>query len=130
MGHAFVKDVRAEEIAHEVIGAAIEVHRALGPGYLESVYEQALALEMELRGVPFERQACFSVDYKGHFVGEGRVDFLVAGCLVLELKAVESVSSIHRAQIIGYLKALRLHLGLLLNFKAETLRDGLHRIVL
>jgi len=130
VGHAFVKDVRAEEIAHEVIGAAIEVHRALGPGYLESVYEEALAVEMELRGVPFERQACFSVDYKGHFVGEGRLDFLVAGCLVLELKAVESVTSIHRAQVIGYLKALRLHLGLLLNFKAETLRDGLYRIVL
>ncbi|MFN8515535.1 MAG: GxxExxY protein [Chloroflexia bacterium] len=102
--------------ASEVIGAAIEVHRRLGPGFLESVYEEALAIEFDLRQIPYARQAAVGVNYKGYMIGEGRVDLLVADILVVELKTVESLSALHVAQVISYLKATRLHLGLLLNF--------------
>jgi GxxExxY protein len=124
------QDPRVEALAHAAIGAAIEVHRALGPGYMEAVYEDALAVEFGLREIPFSRQHKFSLDYKGHEVGRGRVDFLVAECLVVELKAVEVIAQIHRAQVISYLRALQLRVGLLLNFKSTTLRDGIERIVL
>lgn len=123
-------DKRTDELAHAVIGAAIEVHRVLGPGYLESVYEEALGVELTLRGIPFERQKSMGVDYKGHAVGEGRMDMLVDGCLIVELKAVEAVAPIHTAQVISYLKATRLPLGLLINFNVPVLKDGLKRIVL
>lgn len=128
--HEGTKGTKEEAAAHVVIGAAIEVHRALGPGYLESVYEEALAVELGLRGVEFLRQPTFALNYKGHRVGEGRMDLLVDGCLVVELKTVDAIAPIHRAQVLSYLKALRLPLGLLLNFKAETMRDGIVRIVL
>jgi GxxExxY protein len=118
-----------DELARRVIGAAIEVHRELGPGFLESVYEEALAVEMQLRQIPAEQQARVRVLYKGHEAGEARVDFLVAGALVVELKAVEAVVPIHRTQVISYLKALRTPLGLLLNFRASTMRQGIERIV-
>ena len=130
LNHKGTKGTKEESAAFAVIGAAIEVHRTLGPGYLESVYEEALAVELSLRGLSFERQHAFALDYKGHRVGEGRLDFLVDNCLVVELKAVEAIAPVHRAQVISYLKALRLPLALLLNFKAETLRDGIVRIVL
>jgi len=83
-------DKRTDEIARAVIGAAIEVHRILGPGFLESVYEEALCLELGLRGLVFERQKPVKVDYKGKFVGEGRLDLLVDSCLIVELKAVKA----------------------------------------
>lgn len=118
-----------DELARRVIGAAIEVHRELGPGFLESVYEEALAVELALRQVPAEQQARVRVLYKGHEAGEARVDFLVAGALVVELKAVETIVPIHRSQVISYLKALRTPLGLLLNFRAATMRQGTERIV-
>jgi GxxExxY protein len=119
-----------EAAATQVIGAAIEVHRQLGPGFLESVYEEALAVESRLRGVPFARQLAFALDYKGHKVGEGRMDFLVEGCLVVELKAVEQLAPIHTAQAILYLKATGHRLALLLNFNVPVLKDGLKRVVL
>jgi GxxExxY protein len=119
-----------DRLAHEVIGAAIEVHRVLGPGYLESVYEQALAAELTLRGISFTRQVAFAVDYKGQPVGEGRLDFLVGGLLVVELKAVETLAPIHSAQVISYLKATRHQLGLLMNFNVRILKDGVKRVVL
>lgn len=118
-----------DELARRVIGAAIEVHRELGPGFLESVYEEALAVELRLREIPAEQQARVRVFYKGHEAGEARVDFLVGGALVVELKAVESIVPIHRSQVISYLKALRTPLGLLLNFRAATMRQGIERIV-
>lgn len=117
-------------LAHAVIGAAIEVHRHLGPGYLESIYEEALAVELGLRGVPFERQKPFAVSYKGHDIGEGRVDFLVRKELLVELKAVEALASIHKAQVISYLKAMDHHLGLLINFNVPVLKTGIQRVVL
>ncbi len=121
---------KIDKLAHEVIGAAIEVHRVLGPGYLESVYEEALAVELRLRNIPFEQQKELAVDYKGYAVGEGRLDFLVNGCLVMELKAVEALVPIHTAQVMSYLQAMNLPLGLLINFHVPLLKDGIKRIVL
>jgi GxxExxY protein len=123
-------DSRLDKLARAVIGAAIEVHRHLGPGYLESVYEEALAVELNLRRLFFERQKPFAVDYKGRTIGEGRLDFLVDGALLVELKAVESLAPIHKAQVISYLKAKKLQLGLLINFNVPVLRAGIQRIVL
>ncbi|MFH1463663.1 MAG: GxxExxY protein [Pseudomonadota bacterium] len=116
-------------MSRRVIGVAIEVHRILGPGYLESVYEEALAIELGARGIPFERQHGFTITYKGTVVGSGRLDFLVVGSLVVELKTAERVLEIHRAQVISHLKATRTPLGLILNFKAPVLREGIERVV-
>jgi len=119
-----------DALAHAVIGAAIEVHRILGPGYVESIYEQALAVELGIRGVRYERQKPFEVMFKGSTVGEGRLDFLVESCLVVELKAVERLMPVHKAQVISYLKAVSCELGLLLNFNENLLRRGTQRIIL
>ncbi len=119
-----------DHLAHAVIGAAIEVHRELGPGYEESVYEEALCIELGLRGITFSRQHAVSVSYKEHPVGAGRIDLLVENCLIVELKAVEELHPAHLSQVISYLKATNLRLGLLLNFSAPTMKDGIKRVVL
>jgi GxxExxY protein len=121
---------RVDRLAREVIGVAIEVHRHLGPGFLESVYEEALVIELVLRGIPFERQRPVPVSYKERNVGEGRIDLLVAEELLVELKAVGALAPIHRAQVISYLKAVGLHLGVLINFNVPVLKQGIKRIVL
>ena len=123
-------DGLVDAFARAVIGAAIEVHRHLGPGYLESVYEEALAIEFALRDIPFERQKPVPVNYKSHTVGQARVDFLVGDSVVLELKALEILLPIHTAQVISYLKATRCAVGLLINFDVPALRDGIRRVVL
>jgi GxxExxY protein len=123
-------DPECDRLAYTVIGAAIEVHRHLGPGYLEAVYEEAMDVELKMRGIPFEPQKMITVDYKGHAVGEGRIDLLVGGILVVELKAVEALAPIHKAQVISYLRMLRLPLGLLINFNVPVLSKGAHRVVL
>lgn len=117
-------------LSQRVIGAAIEVHRILGPGYLESVYEEALAIELELQGVMCHRQASVHIEYKGRPVGEGRLDLLIGGCLVVELKTVEHLLPIHHAQLLSYLKVTRKQLGLLINFNTRVLREGVKRVVL
>ena len=122
-------DADVDELARRVIGAAIEVHRHLGPGFLESVYEEALCVELELREIPFERQRPIGVDYKGHSVGQGRLDLLVGDRLLIELKAVDRLAPIHNAQVMSYLKATKLHLGLLINFNVPLLKDGIRRII-
>jgi GxxExxY protein len=130
------KDATAEPdrdidaLAYATIGSGIEVHRILGPGFLESVYEAALAVELELRGLRFERQKPVPLQYKGREIGEGRLDLLIAGRLVVELKAVDALAPIHRAQVISYLKATHLPLGLLINFNVPVLKDGIERLVL
>ena len=93
-----------DDLARSIIGVAIEVHRALGPGYLESIYEEALFHEINLRRVPCERQVKVSIEYKGHHVGEGRLDLLVAKVLPVELKVVDALAPIHQAQLLSYLK--------------------------
>ena len=121
------KDVDA--FARTVIGSAIEVHRELGPGYSEGVYEEALAQEL-LRGeVPFERQKSFKVRFRECVVGEGRIDFLIGGKLIVELKAVERLMPVHKSQVISYLKATSCNLGLLINFNENLLRAGIQRVV-
>lgn len=122
-------DPHLDALANAVIGAAIEVHRTLGPGYPEGVYEEALGVELNLRNIPHMRQQPVQVLYKGVQVGEGRIDLLVGGRLVVEIKTVDALIPVHRAQVISYLKALGQPLGLLLNFRAALLRDGLERVV-
>ena len=118
------------ELTGVVIGAAIEVHRVLGPGFLESVYEEALCVELQLRGIPFKRQPVVAVNYKGRLVGEGRLDLLVSNTLIVELKAVENLTPIHEAQVLSYLKMTSHTLALLINFKVRVLKDGIRRIIL
>lgn len=119
------------EVSQAVIGAAIEVHRALGPGLLESAYEQCLSHELSLRKIPFERQKPLHVDYKGVRLECGyRLDFLVAGTVVVEVKAIEALLPIHQAQLLSYLKLGGWKLGLLINFHAPLLREGIKRVVL
>jgi len=117
-------------LAHEVIGAAIGVHRLLGPGFLESVYEEALTIEMTMRKIPFTRQVGVGVSYKDNIVGRGKLDFLVGSQLVVELKAIDMLAPIHSAQLLSYLKTTGFHLGLLINFNTPALRNGLKRIIL
>jgi GxxExxY protein len=119
----------ADELARTVIGAAIEVHRTLGPGFLESVYEEALAVQLSLDQIPYRRQVVVSVDYKGIAIGEQRVDLIVGEILLVELKTVEMLARVHTAQVISYLKATELELGLLINFNVPVLTEGLKRIV-
>ncbi len=119
-----------DETTGAVIGAALEVHRVLGPGFLESVYEEAMSIEFGLRGIPFERQKPISVSYKGRPVGEGRLDFFVQNSLIVELKAADKLLPIHQAQLMSYLKAARCRLGLLINFHERLLKEGVRRVVL
>jgi GxxExxY protein len=114
----------ANVLANAVIGAAIEVHRLLGPGFLESVYEEALCHELTLRRIPFERQPTITVMYKGHSVGGGRMDLCVGGTLVVELKSVEALAPVHTAQLLSYMRAGNYQLGLLLNFNVKLLKEG------
>ncbi|MBE9214342.1 GxxExxY protein [Plectonema cf. radiosum LEGE 06105] len=119
-----------EQLTYGVIGAAIEVHRILGAGFLESVYQEALAVEFSQRKIPYRDQFPIAVSYKGHPVGEGRLDFLVSDILVVELKAVENLTSKHEAQVISYLKTTQKPLGLLINFNVPILKQGIKRLIL
>ena len=114
-----------------MIGCAIEVHRELGPGLLESTYEQCLAHELSLKSIPFELQKAMPVDYKGVQIHCGyRLDLLVNGNIVVELKAVAAIEPIHEAQLLTYLKLARVKAGLLINFNVRLLKDGIQRFVL
>ncbi len=107
---------------NRIIGAGIEVHRSLGPGFLEQIYEEALALELEVRGIPFERQKAVRVCYRGQSVGLYRLDFAVNSKVVLEIKAVEVINEVHLAVTLAYMKATGLPVGLVMNFAEPTLR--------
>ena len=122
-------DPEVEVLAHGVIGAAIEVHRVLGPGLPERVYKEALAHELDLRGISYQLEAPVPIDYKGKRVGEGFLDLLVGGRLVVELKKVETLTNVHRAQAIAYLQATKLRLALLINFNVAVLKDGIKRVI-
>jgi GxxExxY protein len=118
------------QLTHEIIGAAIEVHRSLGPGLLESAYEECLARELRLRELPFERQKPLPVVYKDVKLECGySVDLLVAGRIVVELKAVEGFSPVHEAIVLTYLRMSGCRVGLLINFNVAVLRDGVRRFV-
>ena len=111
------------ELSYKIIGAAMEVHRVLGPGFLEAVYEAALAHELTLRGIPFERQKELPVYYKGQLVGHYVADFVIDGQIILELKAVSALTKAHEAQAHNYLAATGLRLAILLNFGADSLQQ-------
>jgi GxxExxY protein len=115
MSHEF------EEISAKVIEAAIDVHKALGPGYLESIYESALRIALRRRAIDFRFQEAIDIVYEEEIVGVHRPDLIVDGALLVELKAVKALDDIHFAQVKSYLKATKLHVGLLLNFNAPTL---------
>jgi GxxExxY protein len=116
-------------LTHDIIGSAIEVHRCLGPGLLESIYLECLCHELRMRNIVFDREVSVPLRYKGLILDHGyRLDLLVAGCIVVELKSVEKLLPIHEAQLLTYLKLKRLPLGLLLNFNVATLRAGIVRI--
>ncbi|MEY3402052.1 MAG: hypothetical protein RLZZ86_1667 [Cyanobacteriota bacterium] len=119
-----------ERLAYAVIGAAIEVHRVLGAGFLERVYHEALVTEFRLRGIPHQSKHLVAVNYKGYPIGEGELDFLVGDSIIVELKAVEKLSPIHEAQVISYLKMTNCPLGLLINFNVTMLKEGIKRIIL
>ena len=123
-------EAEIDRLAHSVIGAAIEVHRILGPGYLEAVYQKAMEVELRLRNIPFKPQRPVDVAYKGYPVGEGYIDILVADCLIVELKAVDNLAPIHKAQVISYLRGTGLHLGLLINFNVALVKNGIQRVIL
>lgn len=119
-----------KDITEAVIGCAIAVHKALQAGYVESIYENALAHELRKRGLRCERQVPYPVYYDGVLVGEHRADIVVAGAVVVELKAVEELTDRHVAQLLSTLKAAGLQVGLLMNFHEAKLVDGLRRIIL
>jgi GxxExxY protein len=122
---------RINEITREVIGAAIAVHRVLGPGLLESAYQECLCQELILRGIPFERQVPLPLEYRGIRLECGyRLDILVAGLVVVEVKSVEAIAPIHEAQLITYLRLGGWNVGLLMNFNVVVLKDGIRRKVL
>ena len=117
-------------LTYAVIGAAMEVHRVLGPGFLELVYHKSLQRELEMRGIPCDYKKTIPVRYKGYQVGEYELDLLVANVLIVELKAVERLVPIHDAQVMSYLKTTQLPLALLINFNVPVLKDGIKRIIL
>jgi GxxExxY protein len=117
-------------LSEQVIGAAIAVHRELGPGFLESIYDKALRLELDARGIPFECEVPVAVMYRGVAIPGQRVDFVVDGRLIVEIKAVVAVEPIHVAQVLSYLKTTKLRLGLLVNFHERLLAHGVRRVVL
>ena len=119
-----------KEITEKIIGAAIEVHRVLGPGYVEKIYETALAHEFRLRGIGFENQFHVQVPYKEVIAGKHRLDFVVEDSVAVELKAVTRILDTHEAQTLSSMKATNLHVGLLLNFNVKKLVDGLKRFIL
>ena len=121
---------QVEQLAYRVIGAAIEVHRLLGPGFLESVYQESLEVEFRMRGIPCQPKKPVAITYKGHQVGEGQLDFMVGDILIVELKAVEKLAPIHEAQVISYLKMTKNTLGFLINFNVPILKEGIKRLVL
>lgn len=124
------KEFPLKDLTEKIISAAIEVHTKLGPKLLESLYEEALAYEFDLRNIKYERQKNINLIYKGKSIGDHRIDFLVENETILELKAVNQITDIFMAQVLTYLKAMNKRVGLLINFNVERLKYGIERIVL
>lgn len=118
-----------EVVASHIIGAGIEVHRTLGPGFLEAIYQQALCLELDARGIKFERERAITVHYRGHAIPGQRVDLIVENAVLVELKAATRTDPMLEAKVISYLRTTGLRLELVLNFNCPTLKEGIKRIV-
>ena len=122
--------IQINKLSSMIIGSAIEVHKILGPGLLESTYEKCMCHELTLRGLSFESQKSLSVNYKGKKLNCGyRLDVIVENIIILELKSCEKIEPIHKAQLLTYLKLSGINLGLLLNFNIPVMKDGIVRIV-
>jgi GxxExxY protein len=119
-----------ERACSEVIRCGLRVHTELGPGFKERIYEDALCLEMHAGGLAFERQKAIVVRYREWEIPGHRLDLVVEGAIVVELKCVRKLKTLHRRQLLSYLKATGLHLGLMINFQTELLRDGIRRVIL
>ena len=117
-------------ITHRIIGAAIDVHRHLGPGLSELLYERAMCIEFELRGIGYGSQIRVDAEYKGHLLGQYRIDAIVEDSVVVEVKCVTSILPVHEAQVLTYLRLTKKRLGLLINFHERVLIDGIRRFAL
>jgi GxxExxY protein len=120
----------SDPVTERIIGAAIEVHKALGPGLLESIYEEALCYEFDLQGITYQRQMAVEVIYKGHRITGQRLDLLVENTVVIEIKSLQKMPEVAMAQVLSYLKATGLKRGLLINFGETTLIKGIKRVSL
>jgi GxxExxY protein len=121
---------QTDPLTEIIIGCAIEVHRQLGPGLLESTYESALAVELELSKLQFQRQATYPISYKGRIIGEHRLDLLVEKAVIVEIKSVDRHNLLFEAQVLAYLKITGLRQALLINFNSRLLKEGVKRFVL
>lgn len=131
MIHTEAEKAVANEWSKKVIGAAIDVHKHLGPGLLESTYEVCLCRELDVRGIPYQRQVYLDLEYRGLRVENAyRIDVLVAGSVILEVKSVDGIDPIFEAQLLTYLRLSQRWLGLLLNFNVPVMKDGIRRLVL
>jgi len=117
------------DLTKKIIGAAIEVHRILGPGFNENVYEEAFSHELEIQKIPFIRQQEYSVPYKSIITKTFRPDFVVYNKIIVELKAVSELDELHEAQVLSYLKAANVRVGLLINFNVKILHNGIQRLI-
>jgi GxxExxY protein len=127
IAHRTEPDSELDQLARIVIGAAIEVHRHLGPGLNELIYENALCEELRLQKIEFKRQVAMNVNYKGQEVGVFRLDLIIGGRLIVELKSIDTIMPIHKSQIMTYLRVAGAKLGLLINFNSVLLKDGIKR---
>ena len=119
----------ADPLTREIIAAAIEVHQNIGPGLIESIYEEALSYELELRGMPFQRQIPTDVTYKGRIIKGQRIDLIIREGVIIELKSVSRIHEVVFAQLLSYLRATGLKRGLITNFGEKRLVDGIRRVV-
>src|SRR5438067_6093609 len=123
-------NLQKDPLTEKIIGCAIEVHRRLGPGLLESIYESALCIEFELSALSFQRQFLLPLKYRDRIIGDFRLDLVVENAVVLELKSVDRIDAVFEAQLLSYLKLSSIKTGLLINFNSRLLRDGIKRFVL
>ena len=125
-----VKEYPFKDITEKIISCAIEVHSLLGPGLLENLYEEAMEHELKSRGIEYNRQKELEIKYKGNPIGNYRLDYLIENKVIVELKCVEAIKNIHIAQVLTYLRAENLKVGLLLNFNVDKLKEGIRRVIL
>jgi len=123
-------DFPHKDLTERIIATAIEVHKRLGPGFTEDVYEEAFAYELKFMGISFNRQVEFKVPYRDIVVHTYRADFVIENKVIVELKAISKLADIHKAQVLSYLRASGLEVGLLLNFNVVMMRDGIERVVM
>ena len=123
-------DSSADKLTQKIIGCAIEVHQQLGPGLLESIYESAMAIELEVAGLRFQRQVIVPIQYRGRSIGEHRLDLIVENATVVELESVEKFNPVFEEQILTYLRLTNIKTGLVINFNSRLLRDGVRRFSL